>query len=52
LKTLRAVALAALALVTIPAVTAEWFAPAPYDRQFRDAVLAALRGRIRWEPMN
>ena len=41
MRTLRAVALAALALVTIPALTAEWFAPAPYDRQFRDAVLAA-----------
>jgi peptide/nickel transport system permease protein len=32
--------LAVLALVTLPALAAEWFAPAPYDRQFRESVLA------------
>jgi peptide/nickel transport system permease protein len=41
LKPLRNLAFTVLALITVPALTAEWFAPAPYDRQFRDAVLAA-----------
>jgi peptide/nickel transport system permease protein len=41
LKLLRGLALTALALIALPALTAEWFAPAPYDRQFRDNILAA-----------
>jgi peptide/nickel transport system permease protein len=41
MKLLRAAALILLAVVTLLALTAEWIAPAPYDRQFRDTVNAA-----------
>ena len=40
MKILRGLALTALTLVTLPALTADWIAPAPYDRQFRDTILA------------
>jgi peptide/nickel transport system permease protein len=39
-KLLRTAALMLLGLVSLSALTAEWIAPASYDRQFRDAVSA------------
>lgn len=41
MKILKTAALTVLALVAFSALTAEWLAPASYDRQFRDTVLAA-----------
>jgi len=40
-KLVRTVALTVLALVALGALGAGWLAPASYDRQFRDAILAA-----------
>jgi peptide/nickel transport system permease protein len=40
-KPLRAAALTVLAVVTLSALAADWLAPAPYGRQFRDTIRAA-----------
>ena len=41
MKAVRGLALFLLAVVSLAALGAEWLAPAPYDRQFRDSVAAA-----------